>query len=615
MIKIGDGTYYITCGDACLVMRERGGLEDVCFGRRIEFEDDVAALGVVGGAAFRAEIFRAGGGNKNLADELKLVSAEVVPSAGEWAFPVIRAEKTLKVRLATDGLDVELYFTPHIRGGISRRCAVVNTSSKPTELRSLGLGGITVERGSHITGAAFDGDDYIERVPASRMRSGGVSVAVCEDGCDEDRGEAIGVYPVYGGSVMILGAPDGDRLELMLPLCKTLAAGERLESPEALFVYSDRGFGGLNRAFHDIVRDGLIPEKYAGTRRPIAFCATGKDGGVDAARTVGMLGADTYITDIDFDGADGTREFEKLVKLGDECSTVGVKLGALCNFETVDETSDVPTTDKLKGRFGARIVDLTSPAAAKRILDKVDALAKCGVKHIKWENADVEECFDTAYEFEYTKSGYAILAAIADRHPDMVIEGGAAAAPDLAQLAFMPYYGYVGYRLSNKHRLFDALPPCAIGDYIVLPENVRSSFKTDFDAATTGGLSYIFDPALIDERVARAIRAQIFSYQDDAALAVGGDLYRLCEEGGAYAVALVSKDKARAYVVFARESGDEVGAGRIKLRGLDAHNLYHVRELGKTFSGAALSGYGVDVGAVGTGETAVFHLRQVVDYE
>ncbi len=599
MIKISNGIYYITCGEACLFLHERDNrLEDVCFGRRVEFEDDVTALGLVGGDVFRAEIVRHGE-NKNLADRLVIKSAEVVPNSGKCAFPRLRAEKTLKVVMTAVGLKVELFFTPHTRGGISRRVAIVNTGAQPVELRSVGIFGMTVPTDMTVVGAAFDrkGNAVIPSARAGKSSR----IAVLSENCDDSYGEAIGVYPIYGGTVAVSLSKD-KRMEFSLPLGNyVLGSGVRFESPEVLCVYSDCGTGGLMRALHDIVRDSLIAEKYNCMRRPIAFrsAATDCDDIIAGVRTV-VLGADTFIAD--FDGtAEGMKTLEKI---GKECAAAGVRLGAVCNFET----GKTAVTGKMTGAGG----DMTRREVQDAVLETVDKLVGSGVKHIIWKCAAVAACDDPAYEFDYISSVYGLLGAITEKYPELMIAGDGNCA-DLALLAYMPYFVFDRSNMKDKLALFDVLPPCAVCDCVVPPENVSSSFKTDFDAATVGGLSYTFGAALAGEGICRAVRAQIFSYQDDSALAVGGDVYRqIGDENGC--AALVSKDKSRAYVVYCNYS-DEPSAQRVKLTGLDPHNLYHVRELGKTFSGAALAGYGVDVSDIGAGETLCLHLRQVADYE
>lgn len=137
---------------------------------------------------------------------------------------------------------------------------------------------------------------------------------------------------------------------------------------------------------------------------------------------------------------------------------------------------------------------------------------------------------------------------------------------------------------------------------IVSPQPTED-FKARFDCATLGTLGYELDPLKLSDGIKRAVRAQILSYQDDALTVMHGDIYTqpFCRMA-------VSKDKSRAYAVC---DGKKANGGRIRLFGLDEHNLYHVHEKNKTFSGAALVHCGITIGAEGI---YVFHIRQVADY-
>lgn len=160
--------------------------------------------------------------------------------------------------------------------------------------------------------------------------------------------------------------------------------------------------------------------------------------------------------------------------------------------------------------------------------------------------------------------------------------------------------------MREKKKLSAVVPLCALGGRA----SAEPSLKTSFDMCALGVLSYRLDPEMLGEGGGRALRAQVFSYQDDRELIENGDLYSLSGCGG-YAAAAVSKDKSRAVAVYI--SGG--GAARLRFFGADEHALYHVRELDRTFSGAALVGYGIDVSDVREGESVSFRLRQVADYE
>ena len=167
-----------------------------------------------------------------------------------------------------------------------------------------------------------------------------------------------------------------------------------------------------------------------------------------------------------------------------------------------------------------------------------------------------------------------------------------------------------GLSIGDMHRGFAACYPGVAVRTVVNPLPTEG-FKLRFDCATMGGLGYQFDPAMLDDGLKRAVRAQILSYQDDATAVMDGDLYHK-RFGGGYYMMSVSKDKSRAYAVCVVNKSD---SERVKLVGLDEHNLYNVRETGKTYSGAALAHYGLPLPATDKKSSFVIHLRQVADYE
>lgn len=129
------------------------------------------------------------------------------------------------------------------------------------------------------------------------------------------------------------------------------------------------------------------------------------------------------------------------------------------------------------------------------------------------------------------------------------------------------------------------------------------SFKQRFDCATMGTLGYEFDPSAVSDGLRLAVRAQKQSYQDDALTVMRGDIYRSGDD-----LIAVSKDKSKAYAVCITDGNEK----RVRISGLDEHNLYHVRENDKTFSGAALMYCGVLLPSGVT--THVLHLIQVADF-
>lgn len=515
MIKIYGNTYYMTSGEACYIAADCGELKHVCCGKRIEPEDDASLLGCSAHEVKELEdsdieVCRAG---KRVTPKFVVRSAEIEDKRDIGVLPSLRGEETLKVS-AFDGelgLELDMYYTPYIRGGIARRAEIKNISQKDFTLKKLMSGSVATCGGE-------------------KTELGGISAVKTPSG-------AYGIFTLYAGEVETVF--DGNRISSGAKLGEIkIASGESFCTPETLIVYSDNGVGGVVRAYHDIIREYGVPQSRLEHRRSIVvYCPTDGNASLAAKRAEAAcaMGADTVVIDIAC-GDKTVASYSAAVK------DVGMKLGLIGGL------NDAQRITELVRSCGAEYVELDF-----------------GVK-----------TYDEAVR------AYALYVALKDEHPDIEIDfthgrSGGSATERLKERAYSP------------------IPLCAVRNIV---ENDGLPLKTAFDVSSFGALGYKLDPASLNEGARRAIRAQILSYQDDAEIVKLGDVYDI---GGG--IMTVSKDKSKAYVAT---------AGAARLNGLDVHNLYHVRELGKTFSGTALSYYGI---AEAGDETVTYHIRQVADYE
>lgn len=574
MIKIDGGRIYVTCGEACRILRINGGrLESVCFGKRVEPEDDMAALGGAFTDELSPETNSVLSGKTELIDKLAVTGAETADkSAFPCALPTLRGGDTVRITLEAQGeLRVELFYTPYVRGGVTRRAVFTNIGKKPLKVRRMSAGGVDIGPGQSV----FDcGGNAVDGV----FRPSGIDGLIAAERYDKRRGEHIGLYPIYGGrQSAIVGDKRADfGLDFASldgePTAYELAPGASISSPEALTVYSDNGAGGLTRAVHDILRENLLP---TGVRKsPVALeypsTATDEKRVCNAARSAGRLGLDAFT--LPLARVDGRAE--KLVAaVAAACAEVGIVLGV---------------------RF--------APSGKDKLYDEVKTLYDAGARHFVLDGRR-----DIAADYDGSASLYGTLARLSAELSDATAEIG---ANDLGALCYVPCCSVdaaeIGAACAARKKISAIVPLCALGGRA----SAEPSLKTAFDLCALGRLSYRLDPDKLGEGGGRALRAQVFSYQDDRELIEDGDLYSLSADG--YAAAAVSKDKSRAVATYISGGG---GAARLRLYGADEHALYHVRELDKTFSGAALVGYGIDVSDVREGESVSFRLRQVADYE
>ncbi len=112
------------------------------------------------------------------------------------------------------------------------------------------------------------------------------------------------------------------------------------------------------------------------------------------------------------------------------------------------------------------------------------------------------------------------------------------------------------------------------------------------------------------------VAEQITEYRQIDGLVLQGDLYRLSSpfDSPFFCVAVVSKDKSRAYVVGERALTLPRDVNRIiRIYGLDDSKLYCVRELNLTASGAALKTAGLVAPKTGDFGSWTWHIEQVAD--
>ena len=564
MIKIENNVYYLTAGNACYIFTasSHGELLHRYYGRRIEPEDELGTLGSVPDAM--REFFMPGFDGR-----FEIKRQELLEEKPPADVPMLDGGKTLALALADDsGIRADIFITPYARGGFTRRTIITNN----------GNSAVTIPAGCSVTGLAGEYDAVTVGTDGklavgeytARTRTADRFAAVAEHGADEAHGRVYGFACVFGdGRIDVRRADDG-----IYVMCAArevrLMPGETLCLPEVLTVFSDSGYGGMSRAFHDIIRENS--GNRSSERKPVVlFCPTLEAKDMCRAASAALeLGLDVFCVNADGVGHDG------LKKIAAEAKRVGIKLGIKVCVSAVKKGS------VLCGKSG-----IVPVSADKYAVGDSRAFALALEKLI--DEFDIEYIMLDIPEPDIEKFAYAMYSLrreMQKRFGELVVEWGAVAANmQYAQSLVYPY-----------------------GMTRIVADNSVASLKTAFDRATLGCLGYAFNPFELSDDIKRAVRAQVFSYQDDAPTVLGGDLYRL----NAYDRAVVSKDKSKAYAVclMTADRSDDT----VRFVGLDEHNIYHVREKDKAFSGAALMYCGIKLAGVRDGDTVTFHLRQVADF-
>ena len=110
------------------------------------------------------------------------------------------------------------------------------------------------------------------------------------------------------------------------------------------------------------------------------------------------------------------------------------------------------------------------------------------------------------------------------------------------------------------------------------------------------------------------VKSQIIEYKKIASLILEGDLYRLKNPytDNAFCVAMVSKDKASAYVVYeCLRTNFSQGYDTLKIRGLDESKIYCIEELGQKVKGSTLINFGIKIPNLTDYEAWVLHITEI----
>ncbi|MDE6401082.1 MAG: alpha-galactosidase [Clostridiales bacterium] len=370
MIKTDGGTFYLTAGEACYIFKTDGGeLRHVHFGKRVEPEDDLIALGFgadsgaeLGGIAFARD------GGKPLAVKLEYLGAQVVTEKPAPDRPALTGGKTLIVdmRDVKSALRAKLYYTPYPRGGFSRRIEIYNDGSKPVTLMSPPQT-VTLAREYDIISIGAKGEK--RRVPVGKYTDDGNAmanfIAAAKPTASESHGDVYGFLCAYGdgavhaatnGAATVINCDEGGRTT-------EIAAGSMYTLPEVLAVYSDGGVGGMSRIFHDVLRENM-GDRTDGKRRPIAlYCPSMPvDKTRAAASAASELGCDVFVVDC------GDMNADELRATAEACKASGIKLGVRVNPNAMGKSSAVYIERNVKSKNGKFAVDMTDEGSVEAFI-------------------------------------------------------------------------------------------------------------------------------------------------------------------------------------------------------------------------------------------------------
>ncbi len=495
-------------------------------------------------------------------------------------------------------------------------------------------------------------------------------LVLLERGAGEDAGECFGFELLYSGSwtleaeesptgsVRVTGGVND------LGFSWTLGAGERFVTPQVAICYSAQGMGEMSRSFADFLRGHVLPEKYVYAPRPVlvnnweaTYFAFDRETLCALADEAASLGMDTLVLD---DGWFGARNDDR-TSLGDwfvnekklegglspvieHCKQRGLKFGIWFEPEMISEDSELYRAhpDWAVGRAGVPrcksrhqyVLDMTRKEVTDSIFARMsDILGSYEISYVKWDmNRHISEFYSNGLPAErqgefahrYISGVYALIGRLQAAFPDVFFEGcsGGGGRFDGGMLRFFPQFWTSDdtdayERAKIQWGTSYGYPLSAMSCHVSSCPNHQTGRTTPFASrgtiASLGATGYELDPRKLSEEERAQIKEQIANYREIEELILRGDLYRIADpfEGNVFCVAVVSKDKTRAYVAGMRvhaEAGDF--DRRIRLKGLSLEKTYSIRELGLSLRGDTLMHAGLLLPRLPDFGTWVWHLSE-----
>ena len=544
MIKTENDIFYLSAGETCYVFGiENGAPVHIYFGKRVEREDDVRALGL--------------GMNKIPELTVHMINADGKTEPVNFVFSGAHVQdggdKTLVVELTDNrGLKAYMHYTPYPRGGIARRVVIENRGME-VKLCSVKQ---SVGCANDCKAIGADGCNNATEV--------GYLVVAASHGLSEQYGDAYGfLCAAADGSVKA----NGDCISC--DIFDAVDVGGEWNAPELLCVYSDSGVGGMTRVFHDILRE-RSGEFSKHVPAVLFLPRQTADEAISSAKAAAAMGFVVVAVD------GGEYSAPDIHAIAEACREQGLNIGLRVNRNNIHKDSALyyPMCKKSGGVYKYDCFDEHALALLKALRG---IIAQNDIRYVTIDAPN------KVSNVEAVRGMLMLKARLAEEFTGLRVDFGVKSDEMGKALTFC-------YPLECVRNIISPVP--------------AENFKRRFDRATLGTLGYEL-PSDLPEGIKRAVRAQLLSYMDDASTVMHGDVYRQYDCTGTCRMA-VSKEKSRAYAVC-----DCRGAMRVKLFGLDEHNLYHVREMNKTFSGAALVHCGILLDEAGT---YVFHILQVADF-
>ncbi len=481
-------------------------------------------------------------------------------------------------------------------------------------------------------------------------------MALLSRNADQDQGEVYGISFVYSGNFLAkTSVSQFNTVRAMMGInpedfCWKLETGESFQAPEAVFVHSNEGIGGMSRSFHDLFRNHLIRGEYKDQKRPILINnweATYFDFNTEKliaiAKQASELGIEMLVMD---DGWFGHRNDDNsslgdwfvnedklpggLKYLVDEVNKLGMKFGIWFEPEMISPDSKLYQEHPdwaiaISGRVAGLcrnqyVLDLSRQEIVDYVFDVMSkVLHSANIEYVKWDmNRQLADLGSLRLPADrqgelfhrYVLGVYQLQERLITEFPHLLLENcsGGGARFDPGMLYYSPQIWCSDdtdavERLEIQEGTAMIYPLSSMGAHVSDCPNHTVGRVTPFETrgyvALAGTFGYELDVTKIPKEDRDMIPDQVKMYHKYNDLVRTGDYYRLASysENRKYdCYMVVSKDQSEALVTFVQVMmRPNYHSRNIRLKGLNPDKNYRIEGEERIYSGEALMYAGIQV--------------------
>ncbi|MCR4793375.1 MAG: alpha-galactosidase [Lachnospiraceae bacterium] len=466
-------------------------------------------------------------------------------------------------------------------------------------------------------------------------------MALCENGADDSKGRIYAQTLIWSGNFVCgAGMDQFETVRSYIGISPEhftwdLKPGESFQSPEAVLVFTEKGFDGMSHIFHDLFRGHLIRSPYLYSERPIlinnweaTYFDFNTDKLLDIARDAKKCGIEMLVMD---DGWFGKRDDDNsslgdwvvnekklpggIERLSGELEKMGMKFGIWFEPEMVSPDSDLYRAHpdwaiSSPGRVPTRIrnqyvLDITRSEVRDHVYECVAKILRSAkISYVKWDmNRQLSDLGSTGLDassmgrlsYLYTLGVYDLQERLLEEFPDLLLENcsGGGARYDAGMLFYSPQIWCSDdtdayERLTIQAGTEMIYPLSTMGAHVSASPNHISGRVMPFDVrgavALSGTFGYELDITAIPDAERESIPEQVAIYHSVGDIVREGDYYRIARVSDIElydAWMSVTKDKKRALLTYVQCKGSpRTGKRVIRLKGLDPDMMYSLKLIG-----------------------------------